>query len=207
MGQIVSDDFNRANSTGLGANWTDVTNGFDVVSNQASARSGSDNQSAYTGAAWTGGADHYSEATIQAKNTNEDGGVIVRSATGAETFYYFAIDQNDSGGALGTSLSCAIFKVVAGAFTLLGSASSFTVSAGDLLRIEAQGTNVTAKQNGVTKFGPTSDSAIATGKPGLFGFQSGIKLDNFAAGDFSAGSTFPPVPAPFQVNKLPVYRM
>lgn len=187
MSQIVSDDFNRANSTGLGANWTSVTNHFDIVSNQAVSNVAGDNQNVYTGASWTGGNDHYAEfAIISIVTTGQDTGPIVRSATASETFYYFALNYVDASVGLGSSFSCAVQK--APSFTVISSAT-ITVSANDVLRLEANGTSLTAKVNGVTKIGPSSDSAIASGKPGMFGFGASATLDNFAAGDFAAAVT------------------
>lgn len=207
MAQIVADDFNRANSTGLGANWTSsVGGGFDVVSNRASSHTGgADNAAVYSGASWTGGNDQYSEAAIITKPSGDDAGPICRGATGAETFYYFAANYDDAALALGSSMANRIIKAVAGVFTSLGSASSFVISTTDVLRLEASGTNLTAKQNGTSKI-TTTDAAIASGKPGLFGFGAGNVFDDFAAGDFSSGS-FPPTPLAFQTNQQTVYRM
>ena len=192
MGQIVSDDFNRANSTGLGANWTSsVGGGFDVVSNHASSAitGGNDNAAVYSGAGWTGGNDQYSEAQIITKPSGQDAGVICRGATGAETFYLYDVNFDDAAVALGSSMTNRMYKTVGGSFTQLGSNSVETVSSGDVLRVEANGTSITAKRGGVTKIGPITDSAIASGKPGLFGFGPGNVFDNWAAGDFSSGTT------------------
>jgi hypothetical protein len=188
MSQIVSDDFNRGNSTGLGSNWTgSVGGGYDVVSNQASKHGGTNTEaSVFTGASWTGGNDHYSEVSIITKTSGNDASVTCRASSSAETYYVFQINDNDAAVALGSSMRCGMYKVVAGTYTLLGSTASFTVSTTDTMRVEAQGTSITSKLNGTTKFGPTTDSGIASGKPGIMGFTGAASsiFDNFAAGDF-----------------------
>jgi hypothetical protein len=180
MAQIITDDFNRVDAATLGANWTNSHGtGLGIVSNQASSK-GNSGASAdcavYSGAGWTGGNDQYGEAVIITKPSACDAGPIVRGATGAETFYEFEINDNDAAVALGSSMRCGLYKVSASTYTLLGSASSFTVSSGDTLRVEAQGTSITAKLNGVVKFGPTTDSGIASGKPGIACFGTTAKV-------------------------------
>jgi hypothetical protein len=195
MAQIITDDFNRTNSTGLGANWTTsaTCSAFNVSSNQAVSQAASQDQSVYTGASWTGGNDQYAEAAIITKASGKDASIIARGATGGQTGYFFEINQNDAAVALGSSMSCAIYRVVGSAFTLLGSASSFVVSSNDVIRIEAQGTSITAKLNGTIKFGPTTDSGIASGNPAINAGNTpalgSIVFDNFAAGDFTVVNT------------------
>jgi hypothetical protein len=186
MGQIVSDDFNRSDSTGLGSNWTSVLQHFDIVSNQAKTTLSGDNQNVFTGASWTGGNDQYAEAAAITKVAFGDFGPIVRASSSAETFYYFAIDTSDTSSLLGSSITCGILKAVGGSFSTLGSTSAFVINVNDVVTIEANGTSLQIKVNGVVKIGPVTDSAIASGNPGLFGFNSGNIFDNFAAGDFSA---------------------
>src|SRR3954468_24167 len=131
MAQIVTDDFNRADTGTLGANWTNAFgNGFQISSNRASslAWGGGGELSVYTGASWTGGNDHYSEAAIITKASAKDASIVARGATGAETGYFLEINNTDAAVTLGSSMSCGMYKVSASTFTLLGSASSFTVS-------------------------------------------------------------------------------
>lgn len=209
MAQIITDDFNRADAATLGANWTNsVGSGFGIVSNRASSKTAGASVAVFSGASWTGGNDQYGEAAIITKNSTKDAGILCRGATGAETFYIFEINDNDAAVALGSSMRCGMYKAVAGVYTLLGSTSSFVVSTTDVLRIEAQGTSITAKLNGATKLGPNTDSSIASGKCGLSGYDTvaGIVFDNFAAGDFTTGD-FPPLPTAFQPNQQTVYRM
>jgi hypothetical protein len=187
MAVIVTDDFNRANSTGLGADWTDVANGFNVASNQATSRGGSANNLAvFTGASWTGGNDHYAEAAIQAKSAAADAAAACRCSTTPTNAYIYDVNDTDAV-ALGGSMECQLYSVVGAgpAFTALGSPVTETVSAGDVIRTDANGTTIRGLRNGVQKVSVTN-GALATGKPGLWAFSTTATFDSFAAGDFSA---------------------
>jgi hypothetical protein len=206
MGQIVSDDFNRANSTGLGANWTASVANYNVTSNQAvsNATSG-DHLVVYSGAAWTGGNDQYTEVTAITKPSPQDCGPVVRGSTSALTMYLLEINSPDASVALGASMTCQMYKVVSSTFTAVGSSAAYVVSSGDVLRLEINGTSLTAKLNGVTKHGPSTDSGIASGKPGFYNFNSsGVVFDDFAAGDFSSSVIFIPRPALQPLNSFQI---
>lgn len=194
MAQIVSDNFTRANALTLGANWTAVTgqNSFGITSNQAVTDGVSAHSHAnyFSGAGWTGGNDQYAELTVQANPAANDGGPTVRSATAAQTFYVCDINNADTA-ALGTSQHVEIFAVSAGTFTLIGSTATLVVSAGDIIRVEAQGTTIRGLVNGVQKASGTN-SALASGKVGLqwWGGTGGIAaVSLWTAGDFSSGSS------------------
>jgi hypothetical protein len=194
--QIVTDDFNRADdSTGLGANWTirnagsgDV--GWKVLSNkaQASALVG-EGIGWYSGAGWTGGNDQYAEAAITALESGKDiapvcraSGAAISSANG----YLYDINDADAAVALGSSISTGLYKQVAGGFTQLGTSTSVTISANDVIRVECNGTTIRGLVNGVAKITQT-DSSLASGNPGLYvGSGSTSTWDNFAAGTSAA---------------------
>jgi hypothetical protein len=192
MAQLVSDNFNRIDSANLGSNWTLVFgNNWRIVSNQAAGpvAVAGDQLVAYTGASWTGGADQYVEITVQTKPSQYDLSSCCRCATVQADGYFFEINDNDTTSVLGASLRCQLFKVINESYTVVGSSASFVVNAGDVVRIEAQGTTITGKLNGVTKLGPATDSGIANGKPGMN--QGGnppasfCTVSLFAAGDFT----------------------
>lgn len=206
MAQIVSDNFTRANALNLGANWTAVTgqNSLGITSNQAVTDGVSAHSHAnyFSGAGWTGGNDQYAELTVQANPAANDGGPTVRSATAAQTFYVCDINNADTA-ALGTSQHVEIFAVSAGTFTLIGSTATLVVSAGDIIRVEAQGTTIRGLVNGVQKASGTN-SALASGKVGLqwWGGTGGIAaVSLWAAGDFSSGTQTGTIPRMFHPGK------
>lgn len=197
MAQIVADDFTRADSTGLGANWTQTGLGgatIDVIGNQAGEDHTSNFGAAYySGASWTGGVDQYAEMALTVLQSGKDVGPAVRMNGspfgGTGGVYLFVINDTDAAIALGSSsFSVALYKCVNTTFTQLGaSVTGVTVSANDVLRIEVQGTTIRGVIQGSTIITRT-DSAVASGNPGFYisgGFTS--RFDLFAAGDFGGG--------------------
>lgn len=197
MSTLASDSFTRADSGTLGANWTNVT-GFgatwSIVSNQANTPgSASFHAAAYTGISWTGVNDQWAQTTVVAQTSGSDGGPSVRSATSAQTFYFFDINDADTT-ALGSSMSCSIHKCVAGSFSAVGAAVSLTINANDVLYIEVQGTSLLAKVNGTTQISGRTDSSIASGSAGLAwwsGSSNAVKADDWSAGDFAGAGGSP----------------
>jgi len=200
MPTLVTDDFNRADSGSLGANWTDVVNGLDIASNQAVPGNTTNalNLSVYTGfGAFPN--NQWAQAKVNRQGSSSDGGVVVRCSNSAQTMYWFNIGDDTSAAIPGT-LALNILKGVAGSYSVVSSSpaggSTMTISAGDVLYIEAQGTStvtIICKVNGVTVMtGTDSSSPIASGFPGLFPFQhnndalSFTQYDDFAAGDFAS---------------------
>lgn len=203
--QIVTDDFNRANATTLGASWTQNSTGtLGIQSNQATFLSGGVAdmaQTSFTGAAWTGGADQYAEAKIINLKSGKDMGPVARSSGSSNATvsgYLFVINEPDAAVSLGSSIACALYKVVNGTYTKLSASNfSITINANDVMRIEAQGTTIRAFQNGSAvggSNGSVTDSAIASGNPGLYSVLVGVTdsiWDDFAAGDFSGAAVTP----------------
>lgn len=199
MAQLVTDNFNRANASSLGANWTQYGTfggGFidGITSNQLSSPGkGNDfNADLYTAISWPN--DQYSEGTIIAQASADDTGPGVRlqnpgGAQNQQILGYFAsVNPNDTT-ALGSSATHGILRVTSGpTFTLI---ATFTgvVSANDVIRIVAQGTLISMYQNAVLKCSAT-DSNFASGYPGMYtsensGVTTAILWDNWAGGDLT----------------------
>jgi hypothetical protein len=206
MGQIVTDTFIRANNASLGANWTQDGLGgatIGIASNTATMTGGSNFViDFYSGAGWTGGNDHYSELLITLIQSGRDTGPMCRVSgspvSGTGSGYLFVLNDNDAAHSMGdTNWSIALYKVVNNGFTQLGSSvTGVTISAGDIVRLDVQGTTLRGLINGVQKITAT-DSAISSGKPGFYiGSGTTTTYGNgtttgFAAGDF-AGSVVVP---------------
>jgi hypothetical protein len=107
-------------------------------------------------------------------------GVCVRMSTSANTKYVFFTDGT-------ATAETFVRKVVAGTETNL-----FTVgvafTAGDVLRLEVSGTTLTAYKHGVS-VGSGSDSAIASGNPGIAIYNATGAFDDFEGGDLAAGGS------------------
>jgi len=192
MTQLASDNFNRADGT-LGPNWTQsVHNTTFAISTNRFTQSvlGAGSNYFWNAIAWPN--DQWSQILVAVPWTLLPGGagggldVDVR-ASGVTTvtsngylFRVFTITTN----------SRLLDKDVNGVFTQLATDAG-AAAAGDINYLEAQGTTIVAKVNGVQVFSVT-DSAVASGSAGIGGHMPGTLQfgDNWAGGDFSiAGST------------------
>lgn len=181
MTTLFSDDFLRANNASVGANYatTDVLHG--ITSNECSANTVNTQVSVYNGAVsfpnnqWA----QVTIRTIAAALSDEGMGPMVRGIA-ANTDYYFL---------QGNPTETRIYRrTLAGGFVQLGSDGP-GVASGDVLYLEIVGTQLIAKKNGTVICGSPTDSAIASGKPGIWGGSSGgvCTCDDFLGGNFSAG--------------------
>lgn len=123
--------------------------------------------------------DQYSQEVINSLTGGSPEPIIRASGTGNTGSGYFTYY---TGAAIG------IGKYVGGAFTDKGS-SAGSYTAGDLVRIEATGTNLTVKKNGASATTAT-DSGLTSGAagPGLDG-SSPILIDDWEGGNMVTAST------------------
>jgi len=179
MSVLATEDF--AGSGALSASWTDIAAGWTRVSGEGSCTNVTDGgTSRYTGV--TPNADHYAKLTIGSTVStvsDEGDGPVVRM--NADTSMYIL---------QGNTVQTRVYKRMPGnVFTQLGSDGP-AIATADELYLEVQGTTLVAKKNGTSICGsPLTDSAIAGGTGGLWGFGTGITADNFELGDFAGGAT------------------
>ena len=155
---MVSDDFNRADSGTLGANWTNVAGStWGVVSNRAAL--GATGGFTYWNA--VGFDSTQSSQAVYAETTARTYAAAARVQSGAATGY--VLYMNGPGNALNLS------KVVAGAETLLGSSIQLGAT-NDVLKVDCNGTTITPTVNGaaISGLGAQTDSAITGGAPGMW---------------------------------------
>ena len=170
---LASDDFNRSNG-GLGGNWTTVS-GLDApqissnVVTPLSVVSGSLAAALYT-AISTWDNDHESSVVIAASaspdNTVCRMGPIVRGITSADTFYWLVW----FGGTTPTG-HIRIRKHVAGVASNVVDVTGLTINVGDTLRLRVRGSELTGYVNNVVVAGPSTDTALTSGSPGLGVFE------------------------------------
>lgn len=181
MALPASDDFNRANNTTLGANWTLVKGLFGINTNAAYSRSAG----ADTLARWnadTFGNDQYAQVTISVLSVDNIAvGVACRLDTGgAETGYFAYAFRNVS-----PNVDVELAKYVAGVYTTISTTSGFAV--GDVLRLEVEGTTLRLYRNG-SLVDTRTDSSIASGAAGVSGFGNSTsgRMDDWSGSNLAA---------------------
>ena len=191
MVALATDNFTRADSANLGANWTIA---FDVSSHWlAVAISSNTCQIAadpaceyYSAISWPN--DQYSQGVVGALRSisvdAQDNFVAVRIASATSSAHYqhaLGSDESQLLKELGDPL-------LGGNFTQLG--GNFAAYAtNDTARIEVQGTSIRAVKNGTT-LSTQTDSAISSGSAGLGGFWDSLTHPTFTSwegGNFAAG--------------------
>lgn len=173
---LATDNFNRANSTTLGANWTDINIGWGVTTNEADATNAADAQSSgYSAITWPN--DQYAQCVLRTMDTTADEGAGPLLRGDATNIY---LSQ-------GNTADVRLYKRLSGIFTQLGSTAGAAAS-GDKLYAEAQGSSLLVQKNGTTVVGPVTDTAIASGRAGLWDFDDVATVDDWEGGDFAAAA-------------------
>jgi hypothetical protein len=172
-----SDDFNRANSTDLGAGWVEVSGDWSIVSNQLSPGAAGGTIILRAAGAMAGN-DHSAQVTVAA-TTAASQGVWCRGNTNITSGYLW---RND-----GTSWN--LFSVIGGSFSSIGSYAA-AAAPGDVAKVEAVGSTIKGYVNGVQRVSVT-DTGVATGTSvGIRSESAGaIRFDDFTAADVTAGAT------------------
>ncbi|RSS59799.1 hypothetical protein [Streptomyces sp. WAC01280] len=171
-----TDDFNRPDSTDLGAGWVEVSGDWSIVSGQLSP--GSDGGTIILRAAGPmDSGDNYAQATIAA-TTAASHGVWCRGTATLSSGYLWRNDGSE----------WTLFSVVASTFTSIGSYAA-AAAPGDIAKVQAVGSTIKGYVNGVERVSVTN-TAVTTGTSvGIRTISSGsIRFDDFAAGDVVAGS-------------------
>ncbi|HJP81468.1 MAG TPA: hypothetical protein VJ841_03695 [Candidatus Saccharimonadales bacterium] len=170
---IYSDNFNRADSTTVGANWTEVADDWSIKSDALAPGLTTTGVILYNQPLDT--ADHYAEIAMSVASTTSMG-VFARSDLAGNNFYLLRSN--------GTSWN--LFTNISGTFTSIGSYAA-TLANGDVARIQCVGSIIKAFINGVERISVTN-AAITTGTyTGIRSTQSSTaRYDNFTASDVGA---------------------
>ncbi len=171
-----SDDFNRPDGS-VGANWVQVSGAWVIISQQLSP--GTTGSTVVLRAATAmATSDNYSQVTIAA-TTSASQGVWCRGDSTLTSGY--AVRNNGT--------NWALFSVVGGTFTSIGTFAAAAV-AGDVVKIQAVGSTITAYINGISRISVTN-TAVTTGtNVGIRSdVNSALHYDNYIAGDVVTGAT------------------
>ncbi|MFE7510181.1 hypothetical protein ACFU8I_02970 [Streptomyces sp. NPDC057540] len=171
-----ADDFNRPDSSSLGAGWVEVSGDWAIVSGQLSP--GNDGGTIILRAAIAMDSNDHSVQAAIAATTAASHGVWCRGNSGFSSGYLWRNDGSE----------WTLFSVVSSTFTAIG---SYTAAAapGDVVKLQAVGATIKGYVNGVERVSVT-DTAVASGTS--VGFRStasgAIRFDDFAAADVTAGA-------------------
>jgi hypothetical protein len=172
-----SDDFNRPNSTDLGAGWVEVSGDWSVVSSQLSPGAAGGTIILRAAGAMDSN-DHSAQVTIAA-TTAASQGVWCRGNSNISQGYLW---RNN-----GTSWD--LFSVVGGSFTVIG---TYTAAAapGDVAKVQAVGSTIKGFVNGVERISVTNTAVTTGASVGIRSDSAGaIRYDDFSAADVTAGAT------------------
>ncbi|KAB1146814.1 hypothetical protein F7R91_14650 [Streptomyces luteolifulvus] len=171
-----TDDFNRADSTDLGANWVEVSGDWSISSNQLSPGSaGGTIILRAAGAMDT--SDNSAQATIAA-TTAASHGIWCRGNSNITSGYLW---RND-----GTSWD--LFSVVGGSFSVIGTYVA-AASPGDVAKVQAVGSTIKGFVNGIERVSVTDTNVASGTSVGIRSEStSAIRFDDFTAADITAGA-------------------
>jgi concanavalin A-like lectin/glucanase superfamily protein len=153
------DLFDRTDAISFGGNWVALDRTMNIVSNAASPL-----QLNWCSAYWTGTVltdNQYSEVTVGSLSGGSGVGPMVRMQANF-TYYYLYADGS----------FIYLQKIVAGSASVTIATITQTVVAGDVIRLEVEGSSLRSYHNTVLK-DTSIDTAITTGFAGLFCFPSG----------------------------------
>ena len=172
-----SDNFDRADSTDLGAGWVEVSGDWSIVSQKLSP--GAAGGTIILRAAGSmASSDHYAQVTIAATVAASQG-VWCRGNSNISQGYLL---RNN-----GTSWD--LFSVFGGSFTVIG---TYTAAAApnDIAKVQAVGSTIKAFINGVQRISVTDTTVTAGTSVGIRSDSAGaLRYDDFAAADVTAGAT------------------
>jgi hypothetical protein len=165
MTVLATDNFDRADNTDLGANWTPRPNSMQILSQKVAAFvAGDDEAEAYTGISWPD--DQYVQVAVSGLTTTGGGtgiGVILRCADG-NNFYRVVVSGEASN-------NVSVSKQVATVFTTITNRTT-AWSDGDVLKVDVIGDTLRVYKNGVQLGADIAgDGALATGAVGI-GYSS-----------------------------------
>jgi len=176
VASVATDNFNRANSTGLGVNWTAPSGktSCNVYNNIATGPSGA-GYDYYSGVSF--GADQYCRGRVAQAPNAVGRWVRVGVRTGGANGAGYWLQANDTNCTL-------LYTDTSGTDNTIESiAVGFGTS--DLAEIRAIGTTISAYKNGKQIDSGHTDSNLSSGSPGIACFDNNSQIDDVIMGDTS----------------------
>lgn len=193
---MITDDFNRANSGGLGVNWANTLNTMRITSNEA--RPATDavyNFDRYTGASWN--SVHASEAILRSHGGAVDAELTVCHQANGD-LYMFMVHLS----------FLRIYKYIAGSFTQIGSDLGGSSTDGHTYKYErSDATSLKAYDNGVQAGSTQSDATLSGGAPGIGGAVATEGWDDWVGTGETVTTAVPFVPPVYMIGGRVSYSM
>lgn len=183
-GTVITDDFNRADSDSLGADWTEVAGNWQIVSNKLREDANQSGDNRVRNENDLASDDHYAEAVVSSITSNKRRGVACRFASAAQSFYSF--NSRPAAGAR------ELQKWVNGVETTLATDST-TEAVPFTIRLEVDGSSLDGKIGGVSVVTDTDTDITGNTRCGIV-TQNGSTgnedeasfFDDFEAGDLTS---------------------
>ena len=179
-GELASDNFNRADASTVGSNWTDqlAAHPAGIFSNAVDVTTtGNINIEWYDAITWPD--DQYSQATVVAVAAHTWAvGVRIPDSPNQDTGYWGGCNNNDSG-----NNNRRIWKDSGGSFVNLAS-EAVNITAGDVVKLQVVGTTLKLFVNGDERLS-VEDSTYSSGNAGFGLFTSATDvslLDDWSGG-------------------------
>jgi lysophospholipase L1-like esterase len=177
VGSPTADDAFQRTAGTLGANWTNILNGFAAANKATGTTAAQLNVATYTGASFTN--DQSSTVVIKTYNGSSDfPGPAVRITKSGSNASYYVADADT------TLLS--IQKIVNATATSVGTLTTLASTAfsgvnGDTITLHVVGNTLWVDLNGTRKVLQIADSTLATGVPGISIYGNVSTLSYFSA--------------------------
>lgn len=174
----VSDIFQRPDETPLAAPWTAPTGGVGLnLSGKLAVGTNPTADSADFYSTFDAPDDQYAEAVVgNTPAASEYIGPAVRMQSGSDSFYGLFVQPNQNG--------ATIFRWDAGTGTSISDTFPVDATFGGRFRLVAQGSLLSAYQNGVF-LGSVTDATYTSGKAGIVGFGPDAASSEWSAGVFN----------------------
>jgi hypothetical protein len=198
----ITESFDTSDGDTLGPDlsWTEVSGDFDIVTNAAEIVGGGQHRARADSDLSSD--DHYAQVEFPdgpSGGSRSGGGVICRKdSTATLTYYNVTTDEN------GANDDWFTYKWVAGSQTALGLKSTTDIQAGDVFKLECDGSTITRYLNGGAQNSTTDTAVSGNVRTGLHGFRNsgnqGMRLDAFEAADLAAGATLTAEPGSYTLS-------
>jgi hypothetical protein len=191
----ITESFDTEDSDTLGPDlsWTEISGDWDIVTNQASARTTTAGGATNLARAETdlAGDDHYAQVLVTTANPpsaqNQGGACTCRHSASALTYYVVQLDVTSA-----PVYRMNVFRRVTGTFAQIIANANFTPSLPHTVKITADGSTIGMYRDDVLIDSTTDTNITGNTRCGLSAFlrngsAGDLEVDDFEAADLAAG--------------------